>query len=393
MWALGFVSLLMDVSSEMIHSLLPVFMVSALGASVLMVGVIEGIAEATALIAKVFSGTLSDYLGRRKLLAVTGYGLGAFSKPLFALAATIDSVLAARFIDRVGKGIRGAPRDALIADLTPPEIRGAAYGLRQSLDSVGAFLGPVLAILLMILWAGDFRAVFWFAVIPGFLCLALLIAGVQEPAGLAAQRNASPIHWRTLAQLRADYWSIVAIGGVFTLARFSEAFLILRARDFGLPDEYAPAVLILMNVTYALTAYPAGKLADRMSHRTLLIAGLAVLIAADLALAHGGRTRHRCPGRHVVGIAHGAHSGVACNHGRADGARRSARYRFWLLQPRERAGDAWRQRACRAALEYARSAGHLLCGSTRVGNCVILAGGAPPGLTGVGAASAKGSEI
>ncbi len=285
-WLLGLVSLLMDVSSELIHSLLPVFMVSVLGASVLMVGVVEGVAEATALIARVFSGTLSDYLGKRKILAVLGYGLGAASKPLFALAATIDWVLAARFIDRIGKGIRGAPRDALVADMTSPEIRGTAYGLRQSLDSVGAFLGPLLAIGLMIVWAGDFRSVFWIAVIPGFLSVGLLAVGVQEPAGLAPRGNVAAIHWRTLGQLRAAYWSIVAVGGVFTLARFSEAFLILRARDYGLPDEYAPAVLILMNLTFAVSAYPAGKLADRMNHRLLLIAGFAVLIAADLALAH-----------------------------------------------------------------------------------------------------------
>ena len=286
MWVLGFVGLLMDISSELIHSLLPVFMVSALGASVLMVGIVEGVAESTALIVKVFSGALSDYLGKRKALAVLGYGLGAVSKPIFALAMTINWVLAARFMDRIGKGIRGAPRDALVADLTPPEIRGAAYGLRQSLDTVGAFTGPVLAIALMVVFAGDFRAVFWFAVIPAFLCVALLIAGVQDPVATArGSKASSPINRRTLQQLSRDYWRVVIVGGIFTLARFSEAFLILRARDFGLPDTYAPAVLIVMNVVYALSAYPAGRLADRMSHRTLLIAGLALLIVADLALA------------------------------------------------------------------------------------------------------------
>ena len=285
-WVLGFVSLLMDVSSELIHSLLPVFMVSALGASVLMVGIVEGIAESTALIVKVFSGALSDYLGKRKALAVVGYGLGAISKPIFALALTVNWVLAARFMDRIGKGIRGAPRDALVADITPPEIRGAAYGLRQSLDTVGAFTGPILAIALMIVFAGDFLAVFWFAVIPAFLCVALLIAGVREPVAPGRDGKAgTPIHWRTLQRLGRDYWWVVIIGGFFTLARFSEAFLILRARDFGLPDTYAPLVLIVMNVVYALTAYPAGRLADRMSHRTLLIVGLALLIAADVVLA------------------------------------------------------------------------------------------------------------
>ena len=287
---LGFVSLFMDISSELIHSLLPVFMVTSLGASVLVVGLVEGVAEATALIVKVFSGTLSDYLGKRKALAVFGYGLGAISKPLFALAISVHWVFAARFMDRIGKGIRGAPRDALVADLTAPEIRGAAYGLRQSLDTVGAFVGPLLAVGLMLLWAGDFRTVFWFAVIPALVAVLLLIFGVEEPAGAVVRRNlVSPIRWQTLHELGSAYWWVVTIGGIFTLARFSEAFLILRAQEQGLPDTYAPLVLVIMNVVYALTAYPVGKLADRMSHKTLLGSGVVVLIVSDLVLAqaHG----------------------------------------------------------------------------------------------------------
>ena len=285
-WMLGFVSLFMDISSELIHSLLPVFMVSSLGASMVFVGIVEGIAEATALIVKVFSGTLSDYLGRRKGLTVLGYGLGALSKPLFALALTMHWVLAARFMDRIGKGIRGAPRDALIADLTPPEIRGAAYGLRQSLDTVGAFAGPLLAIGLMLAFAGDFRTVFWFALIPAALSVLLLVFGVHEPDRPAGHgKLRSPIRWRTLRNLGAAFWWVVAIGGVFTLARFSEAFLILRARDFGLADAWAPLVLVVMNVVYAFSAFPLGRLADRVSHRTLLISGLMLLIAADVVLA------------------------------------------------------------------------------------------------------------
>lgn len=276
----------MDVSSELIHSLLPVFMVSALGASALAVGIIEGIAESTALIVKVFSGALSDFLGKRKSLAVIGYGLGALSKPLFALALSVNWVLAARFMDRIGKGIRGAPRDALVADLTPPEIRGAAYGLRQALDTVGAVLGPLLGVLLMFLWAGDFRAVFWFAVIPGLAAVLLLAWGVEDPATATTKRKAaSPIQWKTLGELSSAYWFVVAAGGVFTLARFSEAFLILRAQQQGLPDSYAPLVLVTMNVVYALVSYPIGKLADRMSHTILLGAGLIALVIADLVLA------------------------------------------------------------------------------------------------------------
>ena len=284
-WALGFVSLLMDVSSEMIHSLLPVFMVTGLGASMLMVGLVEGAAEATALIIKVFSGAWSDWLGRRKPLALLGYGLGAASKPLFALATSSGMVLAARLIDRVGKGLRGAPRDALVADLVQPEQRGAAYGLRQSLDTVGAFLGPMVAIALMLLWANDFHAIFWVAVIPGVLSVALLALGVHEPDRPAGAPRVNPTRRDNLRQLSSAYWWVVGIGALFTLARFSEAFLVLRAQQGGLAIAWAPLVLIAMNVVFSVGAYPFGRMADSVSHRKLLAAGLAVLIAADIALA------------------------------------------------------------------------------------------------------------
>ena len=288
-WALGFVSLLMDVSSEMIHSLLPVFLVTGLGASTLAVGLIEGAAEATAQIVKVFSGVWSDWLGRRKPLAVLGYGLGAASKPLFALASSAGMVLGARLIDRVGKGIRGAPRDALVADLASPEQRGAAFGLRQALDTVGAFLGPLLAVALMLLWANDFRAVFWVAVIPGVLSVAMLWFGVREPDAPPAAKRVNPIRRESLRQLPGAYWWVVGLGAVFTLARFSEAFLVLRAQQGGLPIAWAPLVLIAMNLVFSIGAYPFGKLADTMSHRVLLAIGLAVLVAADLALAASDR--------------------------------------------------------------------------------------------------------
>jgi MFS family permease len=284
-WILGLVSMLMDISSELIHSLLPVFLVTALGASAFAVGIIEGTAEATALIVKLFSGTLSDYLGRRKPLAVAGYTLGALSKPLFAVATSFGMVFAARFVDRIGKGIRGAPRDALIADLTPPAVRGAAYGLRQSLDTTGAFVGPLLAIGLMLLWSNDFRAVFWVAVIPGVLAVVLLLFGVREPRRPATDTPVNPIRWRELQRLRGAYWWVVAIGGIFTLARFSEAFLILRAQQNGLALAWMPLVLVAMNVVYAVTAYPFGRLSDRVSHTKLLVLGIAVLIGADLILA------------------------------------------------------------------------------------------------------------
>lgn len=287
-WALGFVSLLMDVSSELIHSLLPVFMATTLGLSAFTIGLIEGAAEATALIVKVFSGALSDWWGKRKPLAVLGYGLGAASKPLFALAGGAGLVVVARLIDRVGKGIRGAPRDALVADLTPAEIRGAAFGLRQSLDTVGAFVGPLLAMGLMLAWADDFRAVFWVAAIPGFLAVALLFFGVKEPEHHTDGKRVSPIQRSALRRLPSAYWWVVGIGAIFTLARFSEAFLVLRVQSGGLPLSFVPLVLIVMNVVYAAAAYPFGKLADSLDHTRLLAWGLMLLIGADLLLAWDG---------------------------------------------------------------------------------------------------------
>lgn len=285
-WALGFVSMLMDISSEMIHALLPVYMVAVLGTSALAVGFIEGIAEATASIVKIFSGALSDRLGRRKLLAALGYGLGALTRPIFPLASALDWLVAARFVDRVGKGIRGAPRDALVADITPPHLRGAGFGLRQSLDTIGAFTGPLLAIGLMWLTADDFQAVFWIAVIPAALSVAVLLVAVKEPKRPEGLRRVRmPLHRRELVRLGEAYWWVVAIAAVFTLARFSEAFLVLRAQSIGLPLMAVPAVLVAMNVAYSLSAYPVGILSDRTNRITMLILGLVLLVAADLVLA------------------------------------------------------------------------------------------------------------
>ncbi len=285
-WALGFVSLLMDVSSEMIHALLPVYLVVGLGATALTVGIIEGIAEATAAITKVFSGTLSDRIGRRKELAALGYGLAAVTKPIFPLAPTVGWLVAARFIDRVGKGIRGAPRDALVADIAPPELRGAAFGLRQSLDTAGAFIGPLLAIGLMWLFADDFASVFWVAVVPAFAALALILLVVHEPARPAGLRTVkNPLSRRELAGLGTVYWWVVGVAAVFTLARFSEAFLILRAEGMGLSLMFVPLVLVALNIAYALSAYPVGALSDGVSRIAILIVGLILLIVADLTLA------------------------------------------------------------------------------------------------------------
>lgn len=285
---LGFVSLFMDISSEMIHSLLPLFMVTALGTSTTAVGIVEGLAESVALMVKVFSGTLSDYLGKRKALAVCGYSLGAMTKPLFAMASSLGMVLTARLMDRIGKGIRGAPRDALVADIAPSHLRGAAFGLRQTLDTIGAFLGPLLAAGLMWLWADDFRAVFWVAVIPGILSVALLSFGVREPETRQNRGTTNPIRWANLVRLSPAYWWVVGIGAVFTLARFSEAFLVLRAQQGGIPLALAPLIMVAMNLVYAGSAYPFGRLSDRMSHTKLLVLGLIVLIGADLVLAMDG---------------------------------------------------------------------------------------------------------
>jgi MFS family permease len=283
-WALGFVSMFMDISSEMIHALLPLFLVTSLGASTVVVGLIEGIAEATASIVKVFSGWLSDRLGNRKALTVAGYALGAITKPVFALAATPYEVLGARFVDRVGKGIRGAPRDALVADVTPEHIRGRAFGVRQALDTVGAFAGPLIAILLMLLYAGDMRAVFAWAIVPGVFAVLVVLFLVREPPRVRADGEA-PIRFADIRRVGSAYWSVVAVGAVFTMARFSEAFLVLRAQSAGLALAYAPVVMVVMNMAYALVSTPAGAWSDRYDRRKILAISFVPLIGADLLLA------------------------------------------------------------------------------------------------------------
>lgn len=309
-WALGFVSMFMDVSSEMIHSLLPVFLVG-LGASPALIGIIEGVAEATASITKVFSGWLSDRLGRRKMLAVVGYGLAAVSKPIFPLASTPLEVLGARFVDRIGKGMRGAPRDALVADVTPQELRGAAFGLRQSLDTVGAFLGPLIAVGLMAFLDDDLRAVFGYAVIPAGIAVLLLVLGVEESgAGQVSREAKAPIRWSEVRNIGTAFWLAVAVGVLFTMARFSEAFLVLRGRQAGIPLTLIPFVLIAMNVVYALTSAPLGSLSDRIGRKAVLAAGLAALVAADLVLAFVGDVTGVLIGAALWGLHMGCSQGL-----------------------------------------------------------------------------------
>ncbi|MDE2579294.1 MAG: MFS transporter [Hyphomicrobiales bacterium] len=311
-WSLGLVSLFMDLSSEMIHALLPIYLVTILGASALQVGVIEGLAEATASFTKVFSGAISDWIGKRKLLAAIGYGLAAFTKPLFPLAPSIGWIVAARFIDRVGKGVRGAPRDALIADSTPEDLRGAAFGLRQTLDTIGAFLGPLTAIVLMLATANNYTLVFWAAVAPAFISFALIALAVDDAPG--AQTRATPrfpLRRSEIARLPRSYWLVIAIAAIFTLARFSEAFLILKAQQTGLAPALVPAVLVVMNIVYALASYPAGAWSDRPGGRArMLVAGLLLLIMADLVLAFAPDIATSAAGVALWGLHMGLTQGV-----------------------------------------------------------------------------------
>ncbi len=309
--ALGFVSLFMDTSSELIHSLLPVYLTTVLGVSALTVGVIEGVAEATASITKVFSGVISDYLGRRKLLLVLGYGLAALTKPMFPLSNTASWVLTARFTDRIGKGIRGAPRDALVADVTPPESRGAAYGLRQSLDTAGAFAGPLLALTLMALLHDNLRQVLWIAVIPAVISVVVLVSAVRESTpGLRERRTRSPVKRSELRRLGRPFLIVVIIGALFSLARFSEAFLVLRAATAGLGIGLVPLVLVVMNIVYFASAYPAGWLSDRISRHVLLAMGLAALILSDLLLAGASTVPRVLSGAAIWGLHMGFSQGI-----------------------------------------------------------------------------------
>lgn len=277
----------MDTASESIHSLLPVFLVSVLGASVTSVGILEGLSEATALVVKVFSGSFSDWLGRRKPVVLIGYTMGALSKPLFAIANSVPLVYAARLFDRSGKGIRGAPRDALVADIAPPELRGRAFGLRQSLDTVGAILGPFIAIVLMWLSRDSYRTVFWIATIPGLLSVSILALGVREREAKTPRSNGRRLEIQDIRKFRAAFWIVAGAGAIFQLARFSEAFLVLRVKDFGLTLALVPVVLIAMNVVYALSSYPVGHLSDSVKREWFLFAGFVVLCLSDLALGLG----------------------------------------------------------------------------------------------------------
>ena len=373
-WALGLVSLFMDLSSEMIHALLPLYLVTVLGASTLTVGFIEGIAEATASITKIFSGALSDYLGKRKLLAALGYGLAAFTKPVFPLASSIAALTAARFVDRIGKGIRGAPRDALVADLTPADLRGTAFGLRQSLDTVGAVLGPLAAIIFMAMFANNFTTVFWIAVVPAFISVAVIVFGVREPERPPSARTVrSPFSRSELARLDVRYWMVVGVSAIFTLARFSEAFLLLRAQSVGMDVAIVPVVMVVMNIVYTASAWPAGALSDSLGRFGILVVGFALLVFADLVLAFGNSVTDGDDRCCVVGPAYGPDARAAGGTGRRYGARGTARHRLRHVQPGERDCVTGGQHYCRRALGHDRAERHIFRRRADHGGC---AGGA-----------------
>lgn len=308
-WVLGFVSLLMDISSEMIHALLPLFMAGTLGASAIWIGLVEGIGEGTALIAKVFSGVVADRFGHKKRLVFAGYFLGVISKPVFALAGSMPVVLAARFFDRIGKGLRGAPRDAIVADVTDESIRGAAYGLRQSLDAAGAFVGPLLATLLLLLWTENLRSIFWIALIPGAACLALILFGVED--NVTPTVNTKRIALKDLKTVMTPaFVQLVILGTLFSLARFSNAFIVLRAADIGIEHAWIPMAVVLMNIVFSLSSYPFGKLADKLNPMKLLALGMVLLALANLLFAYAANYRILAAGIVLFGMHLGATQGI-----------------------------------------------------------------------------------
>ena len=285
-WVLGFVSLLMDVSSEIVQTLLPLYLVAGLGASAVTVGFVEGFSIAVAMVTRLSSGFLSDWFGNRKFLAALGYGLAAISKPLFPLADSLFWIVGAKFLDRVGKGIRAAPRDALIADITPAEIRGASFGLRKSLDTVGGFVGPIAAIGLMLWTGGSFSTIFWIAVIPAFLAVGLLVACVKEPDVPAARKKGAALNLKDAVLLNRANWVVILVSSILAIARFSEAFLLLRSQQVGFSIAWVPATMVIMHLVYGLAAYPVGMLSDRIGRNVMLGISLLFLLAGDLVLAY-----------------------------------------------------------------------------------------------------------
>lgn len=294
-WAAGLVSLLTDISSEMIVPVLPLFLTGVLGASAQVVGLIEGVAEFTASLVKSVSGWLSDRAGRRKPLMVLGYGVSNVVKPFLGLTGSWGQVLAIRFADRFSKGVRGAPRDALIADSTPTHLRGRAFGLHRGLDTVGAAIGPLTAALVLNLYAGNLRAVFWWTAVPGVLAVLLLVGFVRDTgrrAAGAAPTAPSPVMrgWSlSLQPLVPRLRWFVVVSTVFAIGNSADAFLVLRAQGLGLSVALVPIAYFLFNASYAVLSYPAGALSDKIGRRPVLLGGF---IAFALIYAGFGAARH-----------------------------------------------------------------------------------------------------
>lgn len=284
-WMLGLTSLFMDVSTEIVHSVMPIYLVTVLGASPMLVGAIDGVAEATASIMKVFSGALSDWVGRRKPLAIAGYGMAAITRPILPFASTVTEIFALRILDRIGKGVRVAPRDALVADHVRPEILGAAYGLRQGLDTIGALVGPIIAAIVLASSNNDFQWVFWVSCIPAALCVLIISLGVSEAARPADRpRPAFPLRPSQVRRLRGVFWGSMAIIMLLLIPRFSEGFLLLKAQQSGISVTWVPLLLAAVNLVAAPVSFPAGRLSDRIGRRHLVMSGFAVLVAAQLVL-------------------------------------------------------------------------------------------------------------
>jgi MFS family permease len=272
-YALALVSFFTDVSSEMIYPLLPVFLTSVLGASAGFIGAIEGAAESVAALLKLASGWWSDRVKRRKGFVVFGYALASVVRPLVAIAQSATQVLAIRVTDRVGKGVRNSPRDALIADSVPPTMRGRAFGVRSAADNAGALLGPLIAFALLTWFGLSLRSVFWWSAVPAGLAIVVAIVGVRDVAKREGQSSKK-------SELRSGmggrFWAFLAIVFVFTLGNSTDAFLLLRARDLGVPIAMAPILWAVLNAVKSVSNIPGGALSDRIGRRPLLIAGWAV---------------------------------------------------------------------------------------------------------------------
>lgn len=280
----------MKISSVIVFTLSPLFMTQVLGASIFAVGILEGILEVITLLARIFSGIISDYIHKRKSIIVVGYIFALISRPFLALATRMEDVFLGRAFDRIGNGLDATPRDALVGDLAPPQIKGACYGLRESLSRAGSFAGALLVMALLWLTEGNFSLVFWIGSIPTVLALMVLVIFVKDSPNQQAQHK-KPTHkfkLKDLKKLPLPFWLILLLSGLFMLSNFSGAFLILRAEQTGLDLHLTSLVMIIQNLATAGTAYPVGYLSDKMGRRSMMGVGIVLIVCSDLLLAWGG---------------------------------------------------------------------------------------------------------